>query len=298
MLLYWAFVIGTTLARVVPLRVSYGIARAVGGAAYYGWPGGRRRCIQNMLHVTGGDKRAARRFARASFANYVVYLVDFFRLIGATRDDLDARVSGDDWDRVRAEHAGEGIVVMTMHYGNWDLGAALIAQRGTPVAAIADRFPNARVNDFVIGSRQHLGMKIIPADRMGPGLIRALRNHEVVAVLLDIPDPVGGVRVTFFGDTIAVSDGPARLALRTGAAVAMGIVPRVRRWDEEVRAEACGVTFERTGDEAADAQALTQAVFAQFEQRVRRDPAQWYIFRNLWPADARADTLPKAGAAS
>ena len=289
MLLYCAFVIGTTLARVVPLRVSYGIARLVGIGAYYAWSGGRRRCIQNMLHITEGDERAARRFARASFANYLAYLVDFFRLMGTSQDELRGRVRSDDWDRVRAEHMNEGIVVMTMHYGNWDLGAALMALSGVTVVAIADRFANARVNDFVIGSREHLGMRIIPADRMGPGLIRALCHHEVVAVLLDIPAPENGVRVTFFGDTIAVSDGPARLALRTGAAVVMGIVPRVTRWDEEVHAYAANVPFEPTGDEVADVRAITQAIFTQFEQHVRRDPAQWYIFRNIWLSDMPRD---------
>ena len=290
MLLYWAVVLGTTLARVVPLRVSYGIARLVGAGTYYAWRGGQRRCIQNMLHVTGGDAREARRIARASFANYLVYLVDFFRLIGSSSDDLRSRVRSDDWDAVRAEHDGRGIVVMTMHYGNWDLGAALIAMRGVPVAAIADRFANARVNDFVLGSREHLGMRIIPADRMGPGLIRALRSHEVVAVLVDIPAPESGVPVTFFGDTIMVSDGAARLALRTGAAVVAGMVPRVERWDEAVHATAATIPFTPTGDEVADARTITQAAFAIFEEHVRRDPAQWYIFRNLWRSDASHGT--------
>ena len=287
MLLYRAFVIGATLLRLVPLRISYGIARVVGIGTYYAWRGGRRRCIQNMRHVTGGDERAARRIARASFANYLVYLVDFFRLTGASPDELRARVRSDDWDRIREERAGRGIVAMTMHYGNWDLGAAVLALHGVPVAAIADRFRNPRVNAFVIGSRQHLGMKIIPADRMGPGLLRALRNNDVVAVLVDIPALRTGIPITFFGDTIMVPDGPARIALRTGAAVVAGMVPRHTPWDDDVRAEATVIAFQPTGDEDADAWALTQAVFAHLEQYVRRDPAQWYIFRNLWPSDVR-----------
>lgn len=291
MLLYCAFVIGTTLARVVPLRLGYALARVVGVATYYLWTGGRRRCIQNMRHVTGGDEAAARRIARASFANYLVYLVDFFRLIGSSREDLRARVRSDDWARVAQERNGRGTVAMTLHYGNWDLGAALAAQHGVGVAAIADRFASKRVDDFVIGSREHLGMTIIPADRMGPGLLRALRNDHIVAVLIDIPAFETGVPVTFFGATIAVSDGPARLALRTGASVVAGLVPRDTPWGEAVRVEATPIALAPTGDEAADARALMQAVFAHFEAAVRRDPSQWYIFRNLWPADA----LPGGG---
>ncbi len=290
MLLYWTFVIGTTLARVVPLRLSYAIARAVGVATYYAWPGGRRRCVQNLRHVTGGDTVEARRIARASFANYIVYLVDFFRLIGSTREEFAGRVVSDEWDSVALEGNGHGIVAMTLHYGNWDLGAVLIAQHGRGVAAIADRFASPRVEEFVLGSRRHLGMTIIPADHVGPGLLRALRRDEVVAVLIDIPAPGSGVPVTFFGDTIVVSDGAARLALRTGARVVAGLVVRDQPWDERVRAEASPIDFTPTGDEAGDARALMQAVFTHLEHRVRRDPAQWYIFRNLWPSDVRGTT--------
>lgn len=287
MLAYWAFLLAVTLTRIVPLRLSYGVARLAGRATYYAWPGGRRRCIQNMRHVTGGDERAARRYARASFANYVVYLVDFFRLMKTSAEELDRRVHSDDWPAISGQRRGHGVVAMTMHYGIWDLGAAMLALRGIPVSAIADRFENRRINDFVIGSRQHLGMKIIPADRMGPGLIRALRNDDAVAVLVDIPAPGSGVDITFFGAPIAVPDGPARLALRTGASVLVGMVPRERQWQDDARVEATAIAFEPTGDEAADARALMQAVFAEVERAVRRDPGQWYIFRNLWPADAR-----------
>ncbi|MGE3857591.1 MAG: lysophospholipid acyltransferase family protein [Dehalococcoidia bacterium] len=285
MLLYSAFIIGTTLARVVPLRLSYALARGIGLATYYAWRGGRRRCIQNHRHVTGGDEAAARRHARASFANYLVYLVDFFRLLGTAPDALRERVRSEDWARVAAERRGRGIVAMTLHYGNWDIAAALFAQHGMGVTAVADRFPNARVNDFVVGSRRHLGLTVVPADRPGPALLRALHRDDVVALLIDIPT-AEGVPVTFFGDTIRVSDGPARLALRSGANVVAGVTVREEPWSDRVRAEAQTVAFTPTGDAEADARALMQAVFTHLEALVRRDPAQWYIFRNLWPSDA------------
>ncbi len=291
-LTYWAFMIGTTLARVVPLHVSYGIARIVGIGTYYAWRAGQKRCVRNMRHVTGGDEEAARRHARASFANYLVYLIDFFRLMSTSRTDLGLRVRSDDWEGIEREFHGRGVVAMTMHFGNWDLGAALMAQHDVAVSAIADRFSNRRVNDFVIRSRQHLGLTIIPSDRMGPGLVRSLRQHQVVAVLVDIPAPRTGVAVTFFGDTIMVSDGAARLALRTGAVVVAGMVPRVSPWDDAVRVEASVIPFAPTGDEATDARELTQAVFTHMERHIKRDPAQWYIFRTLWPSDGADDPRP------
>lgn len=287
MLLYGAFRTAALLARVVPVRVSYAIARAAGVAVYYLWAAGRRRCVDNMRRVAGGDVALARRYARRSFGNYAVYLVDFLRFTQTTPDELTQRVDFDEWEDLASHRRGNGIVFVTMHFGNWDLGAAVLALHGFPIAAVADRFANRRVNDFVLGSRRHLGMTIIPADRMGPGILRALRQNNVVATLIDIPFFERGVDVQFFGDTIRVTDGPARLALRAGSSVVAATVPRLRPWGEKVGADLAPVSVERTGDEERDAQALTQAVFSHLEQLVRRHPDQWYIFRHLWQSDVR-----------
>lgn len=288
MALFLAFRAAVLLSRVVPLRVSYAIARGAGLLAYFAWAGGRRRCIQNMLRVVDGDQRAARRAARRSFSNYVVYLVDFFRFFSTNAEDITRRVAIDEqmWGRLREHRSGRGIVFLTIHFGNWDLGAAVLALNGFPISAIADRFRNERMDRLIMASREHLGMRVIPAGRTGPGIVRALRSNDVVAMLVDIPQMDDGVHVQFFGDTISVPAGPARIALRAGSSVVAAVLPRLRRWSDEVGVEFAPVRYEATGDTDHDVQALTQQVFAYLEGVVRRHPDQWYIFRNLWVADA------------
>src|SRR5687768_13096396 len=97
--------------------------------AFYAWPGGRKRCIRNMTHVLG-NKRRARAVARRSFSNYAIYLVDFLRFTRVTAEEVRERVVFDEWDRLEAERSGNGIVFVTMHFGNWDLGAAAVAEHG------------------------------------------------------------------------------------------------------------------------------------------------------------------------
>lgn len=292
MLMYLAFRCGALLARAIPLRVSYAVARGAGWLTYLAWAGGRRRCVANMLRVTGGDAEKARRLARQSFGNYLVYLVDFVRFLRTDAAEVNRRVAWDGWPSLQAERRGNGIVFVTMHFGNWDLGAAILAQKGFPISVIADTFENGPVNRLVIGSREHLGMKVIAAERMGPGILRALRGNDVVAVLVDIPQPADGVEVEFFGERIAVPDGPARIALRAGASVIAATLPRVDPWGDRVTVDAAAVPFTPSGDQEADVRGLTQAVFRQLEQLVRRDPSQWYIFRSLWVADLAGAARP------
>ncbi len=290
-MIHWLFRLGAFLTRIAPLKLSYAVARALGALVYLAWPGGRRRAQRNLLRVTGGDRQTARRAARRSFQNYAVYLVDFLRLVSQEQHEIRQRVEFDAWDTLIEERSGHGIVLITIHFGNWDLGAAALALEGYPVSALAHTFADPRVNDMVVRSREHLGMRIIPADRIGPGVLRALRNNDVVAVLVDIPER-NGVRVQFCGETIAVPDGPARIALRTGASVVAAVAPRVTPWQDRVRASIVPVSFEPSGNTENDIQQLTQAMFSRLEPFVRADPAQWYIFRNLWIADDESASTP------
>lgn len=293
MLLWLAMRAGSTLANIVPLRVSYAVARAAGTLTYWVWAGGRRRCIANMRHVTGGDEALARHYARRSLGNYAVFLIDFLRSMHSTPEDTRRRVIFDRWQDLEALRDGNGIVFVTMHVGNWDLGAAALALEGFPITVVADSFDNPRVDRLVRDSREHLGMTVLAANRMGPGIVRALRRNEVIAALADVPAPEGGgVDVEFFGDTIRVHDGIARIALRTGASVVAATLPRHAPWSDRVEGLIEPVPFDPTGDADVDVQALTQAIFNRLEGMVRQQPDQWYIFRHLWTGDSHdaADT--------
>jgi KDO2-lipid IV(A) lauroyltransferase len=281
------------LASSVPLPVAYRLARAAGLAAWWLWPGGRRRSTANMLHVTGGDAALARRHARASFAYYGTYLVDFLRFGTLSPRTVTKSVDFDDWASLEAQRQGHGIVFVTLHFGNWDLAGAVIAQR-MPLTAIADTFSNPAIDRLVVGARRRLGMRIIAAERTGPEVLRALRRNDVLAVLADIPQTGDGVRVDFFGAPLDAPDGIARIALREGAPVIVGGVwrqgPTASRYD----AAAEVVRFTPGGDREADVRNLTQTMMHALERLVLRAPEQWYIFRALWPEDAGRSNSDRA----
>jgi KDO2-lipid IV(A) lauroyltransferase len=273
------------LAEAVPLRIGYLVAWYAGMAVYFAWWGGRRRAIENMLHVTAGDRALARRHARRSFSYYALYLVDFLRMGRVSGDEVEHRLEFERWEMLEQGRAGSGLLFVTVHFGNWDFAAARIAGHGLPLAVITDTFEDREIDRVVVGTRERLGVRIIPAERTGPGVLRALRNNEVVALLIDIPDTASSVEVEFFGDTVSVPDGPARIALRTGASVIAGVVARDGERSERFVPVVERVEYTATGAREDDVRRLTQAIMEELEGMVRRQPEQWYIFRRLWVAD-------------
>jgi KDO2-lipid IV(A) lauroyltransferase len=237
----------------------------------------------NFARVLGTAERSVvDRVGRASLAGYFRYLVDFMRLGGT--GTLPAQVIGASAFAAldRLLERGRGVVIVCMHYGNWDAGAAFAAARGYPLAVVAEGFGDPRLDELVLGTRERLGMQIIRLERAGPSMVRTLRRNGLLALLIDRPVPGEGVEVRFFGEPVEVPAGPARLALATGAA----IVPVAFR-----RLDPFGRTMEVVGDfsivpcEEARPECvatLTQRVMDAHERFIRERPDQWYMFRELW----------------
>ena len=98
------------------------------------------------------------------------------------------------WDSLdEAVDSGRGVIIVTMHFGIWDLGAAALAAYDYPINAIAERFSYSKMNELIHGSRERLGMKVIPMDRVGPGVFRALKRGEILAMLSATPQPGGAL---------------------------------------------------------------------------------------------------------
>ena len=51
------------------------------------------------------------------------------------------------------------------------------------MVAVADTFAHAGINRLVVGARSRLGMRVLPAKRTGPEVLRALQRNDVVALL-------------------------------------------------------------------------------------------------------------------
>ncbi|MBI5946722.1 MAG: lysophospholipid acyltransferase family protein [Chloroflexi bacterium] len=282
----------TALIRRIPPRAGYAIAAAAGSAAFYCWPRGRRATIRNYQQVlSGAPPSDVRRMARRSLVNYCKYLTDFVRFPSVPAPVLIEQVLGSEQfealDRALAD--GKGALIVCTHFGNWDLGAGATAARGYPLTVLAETFEDPRLDEMVVGARRRLGMEVIKIEKAGPSLVRALQRNGLLALLIDRPTPGDGVAVEFFGSTVEVPAGPARLALRTGAAVVPVAFARTAAGAPTVTTLADFLPAHTpTGDQAADVTAITQAIMAAHEGFIRRHPDQWYMFREMWPRPTAA----------
>lgn len=294
---YWLFRLAILVTRPLPLRLGYWFGERVALLCYWViFPRHRKALNANLAHVLqSSDAAYVDSVARRTFRNFGKYVIDFIHYPVMTREEVRARLRFDQFDELNTVAAsGRGVIIATLHFGNWDLGAAALAAYDYPINAIAETFRYGPMNDLVQGSRRKLGMKVIGHERVGPAVFKLLRRGEMLAMLADVSDEQSGIRAEFFGAPALVSSAPARIAVRTRAWVLPAVVLRGPDDDLHIRPiiDTSLRDFTPTGDEARDVRDLTELILRSLEQTIRRHPDQWFIFRRLWtePAAAQAST--------
>lgn len=292
---YWLFRLTIVVTRPLPLRLGYRVAGSVSAVCYRTiFRGHRKALMANLARVldsdgaNGAEASSLRRLdevGERSFRNFGKYVIDFIHFPSLTRDEMQRRLRFEQWDELNAAaDSGRGIIIATLHFGNWDLGAAALAAYGYKINAVAETFPYPPMNDLVQGSRAKLGLRFIGSERTGPTVFRALRRGEMLAILVDVVTDQGSTTVDFFGAPAKVSAAAARVALRTNAWVIPAIVARDPN-DDMAIAPVLDFSlrdFTPAGDEAADARELTQRIMASMEPHVRAHPDQWFMYRRMW----------------
>lgn len=296
-MVYWLSQFASWLAGKVPRRARLALAGPLTTLIYYAWVSKRRVTVANMAQVLGvspADARA-RRLARQSWRNYGRYLSDFFYLPNATSEQVMARLRDtspppDALARLAETLAqGKGILLVTAHFGAWDVAAAMVASQ-TRLFVLADTFIDPRMDELIQGQRAQFGMRVLRAEKSPRPIIRALKEGAAVAIVADRPMTArDGVPITFFGRRCYVPGGAAQLALLADAPLAVGAIHYDERFSELYYPQLSETFYpQRTGDREADVQALTQRVFSALEEIIRAHPDQWFMFRRFWPAEDAA----------
>jgi len=279
-----AFRAATLITRRLPDRTRYGLADIGGYGAHLLLRDRAEVALQNYLVFTGGDRQEAVRLTRRAFRNYARTVMDFLVL----EKLLEGVLSGNPRPETAALEVqlsrGRPVIVVTPHFGNWDLGAAVTASCGRQVHAVADQFGPPAVDELVREARERVGVRVIPS---GPAsarqALRALRQGDVLCLAADIDKTGQGVAVRFLGRTVFLPGGPATLAIRTNATLIPGYVRRLHGGRHEAALWPALVP-PSTGPTEERVRLLTQSIAESFEAMIRLDPSQWFAFHRLLQA--------------
>lgn len=196
-----------------------------------------------------------------------------------------------DWaafGEARAE--GKGVLLVTGHYGNWEMAAAAIAARGVPIEAIVKRQSNPLVDRRIEEARRALGIEIVDMGRASRRVPRALLANHTVGIVGDQDARHHGVWVPFFGVPASTYRGPAAFALKLGSPLFAAVARRLP--DGRYLLSGERIDTRATGDDEADTVRITAAIAAHLEGEIRKDPTQYFWFHKRWKTRPSKELAP------
>jgi lauroyl/myristoyl acyltransferase len=240
-----------------------------------------------MRHVLGpdADETEVQRRVRQACVNIAKGHYELFRVSRLSIDEIRAmtRLEG----RSHVEEAlarGKGVILLSAHFGSVDLLGQLPVAYGVPLTAPIQHVQPERLFQYTLRLRTSHGVRLIPADGPLMEMFRALRRGEVVALPCD-RDIADNTRwVDLFGEPARLSDGPVRVALRTGAALIPIFGLRLPDDTFLVRIEP-ELELSRSGDLEADVEAGMAQIAAMLEKIISTQPEQWLVATSVWPLD-------------
>lgn len=269
----------------VPRPVAKAIAQMMGWWGYMLAARLRRVAYFNLqLALPDLSKSQRQKIVRGVFKNFARLLAEFSQFPKLTAQNVAGVVILDGFENYEeAKKRGKGVLLMTAHFGAWELASFAHSVYGHPMKFLVRPLDNERVDALIMRYRQLTGNIGIDKRNSIREILRSLRNNEVIGILIDQnATREEGVFVNFFGIPASTTAGLTTLAMRTGAAV----VPAFIIWDDRLMKHRLRfeptVEMVDTGNFQADVVSNTTQFNQVLEEKIRSYPDQWLWVHRRW----------------
>lgn len=176
---------------------------------------------------------------------------------------------------------GKGVIAISAHLGNFAVMGGKLITEGYPFYLTLKLPRNPGIGEFFKQKMERYHFAFILADPATVAqklIIRALRRNQIVCLIVDFDQKVGGVPIRFMGQEIALPAGPAIIARRTGSPVLPIFIIRQSDNSQKIIIEP-PVTINGEIAEVDPEKSiilLCQRFAGIIESYIKKYPTQWY----------------------
>ena len=255
----------------------------------------RDRLAMRNLRMVFPDKSEAerRRILDDCWRHFGREALDGIRSQHLSADKINERcplVNAELLDQALAR--GKGVLIISAHYGGWEVALLAVMSRIRNVRTIARRLDNEYLERDLARIRERTGAEVVDRRKAARPLLKALADNGAVVLLVDQAVlPREGVLVPFMGIPAWTTDAPARIAFRLGSTIVFAFcIPDGIRHRLEFEEP---IQIEDLSDGEKDPVALTGRINEVISRRIAAHPELW-----LWMHDRWKGTKPGEGETS
>ncbi len=283
-IVYFIVYLFTRLIALLPLRLGVMVGSLLGDLAYWMDSKHRQRAMEHLQRAFGHEKNPQQlnQIARDSYKNMGRSLVESIYLPNLTASAMQRWVAVDGLSHyIEAHHQKKGVIILTAHFGNWEIIPKLLWSYGHCIHATVRPLDNPYLDQMVQDWRRKNGMGVLNKRTDVHRILKLLREGESVGFLMDQNTVIqDAVFVDFFGHPAATNKGLAILALRSGAPVIPIFMVREQLGHRMIIEKPIQIV--RSGGNQENI-LKTTALFTQtIESFVARYPAEWFWVHRRW----------------
>ena len=221
------------------------------------------------------------------YKNLGMVFVEIFRLNKYKESNVDDFVESD-FDHIKNIYGEQGILLLTAHFGNWELLAKTFGLKGYKGNVLARPLDNPYIEKILYDLRTASGNKVIyNRENAVKNIIKALNEKEIVGFL---PDENAskriGVFVDFFGVKACTMPGMANIAAKTKLPVVPAFIVRIKGKDGNYSKHRLIIEppldIKYTGDRKTDTMNILKLFNEKIEDIIKQYPEQWFWIHNRW----------------
>ncbi len=120
----------------------------------------------------------------------------------------------------------KGCIVLTGHYGNWEILGYTLATLGFETYSIARPIDNPHIDNWLLGVRERRGQTILSKRGVTTNALEVLQNKGVLGIIADQNAGPKGMFVPFFGRMASTYKSIGLLAVQNNVPVVIGYARR------------------------------------------------------------------------
>lgn len=271
------------LTNIFPFRISLKFFSGIGSLLYHFDKRHRNVALENLSFVFSDKSNAEiKKIAKKSFKNIGLTIGEIARIVKEGKDFINNITEYEGINNIeKAMKKGKGVIIMSAHLGNWEIGALAIGKRWK-FNSVVRPLDNQLLNEFLYKIRTTFNGSVISKKNAMKEILKCLKRNELVAILMDQNTSRDeGIFVDFFGKKACTTPVIAILTLRTGASVIPTFLIREDTGKFKLIFEK-EVEIIPSGDYRKDIERYTLIFTRVIESAVRKYPEQWLWLHRRW----------------
>ena len=272
------------LFRLLPLRFSLWIGRRFGDVLYYLFGNRRLIAYANLKAAFGGRYTPAqlKGIIKSECHNLSQSFIEVLKFPVFGNEYVDKYIKVEGEDKIKAAlKRGRGVILLTGHFGNWELSSLVGALRGYKMNVLARWQKFDMLNGYLNKMRSFRGANVVSKGDSREMIMRALNRNEIAGILSDQDGGKRGEYVKFFGRLASTPKGVAHFSLKTGAPILPVFIIRQKGPYHRLVIEE-DISITASDDINVDIHEILQRFAKVLQMYVERYPGQWLWIHKRW----------------